>query len=552
MSPTRQIARANSMLSGMENHKAPSAGPRIIVPGGKMMPMASFGGGGGGFTGADRSSSSRGYVVFPQLDTRKEINAHNRTEIMRKARWGYNNDPFMKRCVDGIARHIGFMMFQPHTPDAEWNQLAKRVMMDIAMSRERFDRTAKHNFFSYQLQLGRLQLKDGGSLTAPVLGADGVTKVLCYEAHQIGDQIGKRGESDPRWFDGVLTDRQNKALAYRVLHPNDTDKSTILQAGQAFHFARYERPGQNRGMSALHPVVNAALDVREIQNDMTLAIKTRNLIGFYLGGRDGDEPKVKGSQAIQAAMKQYRRENASDGDTDPGEGDEDLAYEDVFGGGNIPAFGELEPKVLESAQPHENEMSFLNWKIRGMSNSLEFPPELLWDIGNLNGNTQRWLAADVQEVVEMRRMEMLIPFCQWWWFHTMGSLIALGPDNGGIRAPKIPKDQEGLIGWWSVDWIPPKKKTIDRGRDGKINLDERRALLRSLDNHFSEQQLDWTSEIDQWLEEIVHIKKTAADKGLSDDEAAMIVANLLSPPAGTAVADTGEKKPNTEAPEKAA
>lgn len=535
MAPTRSTARAHSLLSGMEKKGASSSGARIIVPGGKMMPMASFGGGGGGFTGADRGSSSRGYVVFPQLDTRKEVNAMNRTEIMRKARWGYNNDPFQKRCVDGIARHIGFMMFQPHTPDKEWNALAKRVMMDIAMSRERFDRTAKHNFFSYQLQLGRLQLKDGGSLTAPVLGDDGVTKVLCYEAHQIGDRITPRGDSDQGWFDGVLTDKQNKALAYRVLHPTDPQKSTVLKAGQSFYFARYERPGQNRGMSALHPIVNSALDVREIQNDMTLAIKTRNLIGFYLGGRDGDEPKLKGSQAVQAAMKQYRRENASDGDDIAGEGDEDLAYEDVFGGGNIPAFGELEPKVLESAQPHENEMAFLNWKIRGMANSLEFPPELLWDIGNLNGNTQRWLAADVQEVVEMRRMEMLIPFCQWWWFHTMGSLIALGPDNGGIRAPKIPKDQEGIIGWWTVDWIPPKKKTIDRGRDGKINLDERRALLRSLDNHFSEQQLDWTTEIDQWLEEVVAIKDLAKEKNFSDDEITLLVTNLLAPPAGTAI-----------------
>jgi hypothetical protein len=131
-------------------------------------------------------------------------------------------------------------------------------------------------------------------------------------------------------------------------------------------------------------------------------------------------------------------------------------------------------------------------------------------------------------------METTIPFCDWWWFHAIGAEIA----SGRLREPKVPKHLEGIVGWWTVDWIPPAKKTIDRGREGKLALDERRAMLRTFDEHYAEYQQDWSTEVSQWLDEIVTIKAMATEKNLSQAETDMIIANLLSPPAGTAIAPT--------------
>jgi len=499
------------------------------MPNGRIMPVSSFfgGGGGGGFSSGDRSSSSRGHIVFPTLDTSKEINPTNRTETMIKARWLYNNDPFAKRCADGYARMMGWMMFQPATPDRKWNALVKRLAMDAAMSPLQFDRSGKHNFFSYQVLLSRRVSVDGDMLSVPVVGKNGRTQVKCYEAHQIGNALQK---PDADFYDGVKTDRHKLALAYSILDSNDPKKRKILRAGQAHLSARYERAGQRRGMSAFHSVANAMLDVREVENDMTLGVKTRNNIALYFAPRDGkDAPTLKGSRGIQGRMKNYRREHS--GEAEEEEEDEILRYEEVFSGGNMPSFDDIEPKLLESAQPHENEMAFLDWKVRRTALGFDFAPELVSDLGNLNGNTQRWLAADTQEMLESRRMETLIPFCQWWWFHFIGAEIA----SGRLREPEIPEELRDHVGWWTVDFIPPKKKGIDRGREGKLAIDERRNLLRTLDEHYSELQKDWNVEIDQWLDEILAIQEMAEDKGLPQHQIDMIIANMLAPPQGTAM-----------------
>ena len=548
--PDRRHAALSRLaaVSGVAHRSgSDTGGPRIVGPDGRVAPLASYGfGTGGGFSGGDRVSSSRGHIIFPTLDTSREINTENRTEVLKKARWLYNNDPLCKRFADGFSRMLGWMMFKPRTPDAEWNIMVKRVALDLAMSPQRFDRSGKFNFFTYQLLLNRLHIRDCDALSLATTGRDGSTQVLCVEAHQIGSNADATRAADPLFFDGVRANRQGRHLQYSVLDPRDPKKPKVYQAGRESHLTcRYERGGQNRGMSAFHPIVNSMLDTREIENDITLGIKTRNMIGFYLAPRDGASgPQLKGAGGIQSAVKQYRREiSTSTGAGDPNEEEEEtFSYEDVFRGGNMTDFDDMEPKVLESAQPHENEMAFLNWRIRRASLGFDIAPELLWDIGTLNGNTQRWLAADAQEMLETRRMETLIPFCQWWWYHAIGAEIA----SGRLREPKIPANMEGIVGWWTVDWIPPAKKTIDRGREGKLALDERRAMLRTLDEHYAEYQQDWSDEASQWLDEIIEIQRMATEKGFSDDQVRTIVNNLLAPPAGTSVPDDGPATPDSD------
>lgn len=528
-----------SLLDSPESTGASARGPQIILPDGRVA-AGDMLWGGNSFEAANQSTS-RGYIFFPSLDTRHEINATNRTEVMRKVRWLYNNDPFSRRCINAIARMIGFCLPKPETPDREWNALAKRVYLDIKKSRNRFDRSGKYNFFSYQLNLNRLEIKDGDALTVPTLSKEGSTQMMCYEGHQVGNDLAARGREDQdQWFDGVRCDRHGKALAYRILHPGDPGKSKVVPNRSAHLFARYERPGQVRGISACAPMVNYAIDVREIQNDMGSGMKARQLIGFYLAAQQPDLPFGTGQQGMQNSLKKWKNTNTPNEGTGDTEQDETIPYEEVFQAGNMFRAEGYEPKVLESSQPHENEMAFLDWKIRMMALCFDIAPQMVWEIGQLNGNTQRWVSEDTQEMIDMRRMETLIPFCQWDWFMTIGAEI----ESGRLREPKIPQHLAPHVGWWTCEWIPTRRKTIDRGREGKLRIEERRALLQTFDSLYSEVQKDWTEETDQWLHEIDHIASRMKDMGWPDSRIEIVLANLLAPPPGTSLLDLNEDDPD--------
>lgn len=511
-----------------------------MMPDGSTQPMAAFGPA-GGFEGADNTSTKRGYIVFPQLDTRQEINTANRTEILRKSRWLYNNHGLAKRLIRGIARMVGYMAPKPATPDKEWNALAKRYYEAHRNSAAAFDRAGKYNFKSYQLNLNRLWLKDGDSVTLWVEGEAGQSQVKCFEGHQIGSDIMHRfsrpKSGGRQWNDGVLVGRDNEHQAYRVIHPDDPAKGQTIPANLAHMHTMFERPGQPRGIGCLHHAVNHMMDITEIVSDVKVGIKTANLLGFYLSSTDQDA-SLPGSKGIQQTLRMHKaRERKADG-TEGEDGDEKnddyVPYEDVFESGMIPKLPGWEAKVLHDARPNQNQVELLRWLVREVSLGLDISPEVVWDIGALNGNTSRMLAEDTQEVLDTIRMETLVPFCQRDWFNCIGAAVA----RGDLPMPKIPKQLDGIVGFWSVDWIPPKRKTIDRGREGRLNIEERKTLLRTLDQHYSEQQQDWTVETGQFLDEIETILDMAETKGWSEDRIQKLENMLLAPVQGAAVLDS--------------
>lgn len=516
-----------------------------IITDNGFLPLSALGGGGGGFDGATQFSHRRGYVVFPQLDTRKEINHTNRREILKKSRWLYNNHGTARRIVRGVARLIGAMSPKPITPDRKWNSLAKRYFKLKTETPQAFDASGKYGFRGYQLNLSRLWLKDGDSLTAYGLSEDGSPRVKCFEGHQIGDLMRDRfarikstrgRERAWQWFDGVLVGRDNQHGAYRVLHPDDPDKGKIIPANQAHLYTLFERPGQPRGIGALHHAVNHMLDLTEIVADVKLAIKNSAQIGYYLTGVT-DSPTQPGSRGIARDVRRVRipkHDDEGTADTDESEDEESVNIEDVFGASHIPKWAEWKPGVLADPRPHPNNVELMRWLIREVCLGLDFPPEIIWELGSLNGNVVRVLNEDCQESLDAHRVELNIPFCQRTWFNVIG----LGIATGELPEPEIPAHLEGLVGWWSVEWNPPPRKTIDRGREGRLAMEERSRFMRTLDRHFTETfQSDWSDETSQFLDEIEVILDMAEERKWPESRVRMLEAMLLASPPGTAAVD---------------
>src|SRR5688572_12013055 len=85
--------------------------------------QANMGGGMSSGYDAGNWSSRRGYVYYPTMDTREELQPFIRTEVNRKTRWLTKNVGFAKRCTSGVAHMIGSLSPRPFTDHKEWNKL---------------------------------------------------------------------------------------------------------------------------------------------------------------------------------------------------------------------------------------------------------------------------------------------------------------------------------------------------------------------------------------------------------------------------------------------
>ncbi len=116
--------------------------------------LASPLGGGSGFDGAN-TSSRRGYIYFPTLETRREVDSYTQLELMRRARWLKRNSGFTKRCINGIANMVGALMPRALTGDRAWNAAAEKLWRARAGSADVFDLSGRFNVNSYQTLLTR-------------------------------------------------------------------------------------------------------------------------------------------------------------------------------------------------------------------------------------------------------------------------------------------------------------------------------------------------------------------------------------------------------------
>lgn len=455
-----------------------------------------------GFAGA-ATTRSRGFIYFPELDTRKEINAYTRVELMRRARWMYANLGFVKRILNGIPSMVvgTGLQPQPFTDDKEWNDLALRAFERRASSKVTFDVASKFNFAESQRAVTRWRLRDGDCSVALTESQAKRAQFAFYEAHQMGDKA-----RDDGWLDGVKCDRLGGAIAYRLL--GDGDAYADIPARDLIFLCDYERAGQNRGLTCLHAAVNHLLDTTEIFSFLKQGIKSSNRVGYYLADKGGPQPNVAGQMG--------HRQQITTGDGNS------ITVEKVYGdGGEVPKVpGGKELRLLADNRPSPNTLGFVDYLLRDIAWGTGFSVDLLWNISALGGANTRFVMADAQGRIDEEQQWLVDNYCTRVWIYT----IAKEMKYGGLRRCTDPE-------WmFKIGWIPPARRTVDFGKDGKLHLEQMKQGMLTFRRFYGWHALRWKSEIDQWLDEKAYIKEGAAERGLT-------MADLYAGQAGIAKAD---------------
>jgi capsid protein len=470
-----------------------------------------------GFQGADAYNDARGYVYFPTLDTRRELDSFSRYELTRRSRFLYNNVGLIRRVINGISRMVVGRGIRPRpkTRDAKWNRLALADFNNTAGTAGVFDIGGRYNFFQAQRAFMRGKLKDGNAFSILAKTASGLPAMRLFESHQVGNGSNDfdawsgsaSNANGNQWIDGVLVNRSNRRIAYRIL--GDGDTTTSIDAADIIAFCDLERPGQVLGAPCTYHAINNTLDIAETIGFLKQGIKQASLIGYQV-------KNATRKPGLGGAVRKVR--------AGAGPGDE-IRVEEMFRGGKAV---ELEPgaelALLSDTRPHPNALGFFDYLIRDIAWGVGMSPEIIWDIAKLGGANTRFIIADAQEYVEEQQDELIEVFCKRYWVYQTAVKL-----NAGILPPC--EDPE----WWQCDWIRPRKLTVDRGKDGKLYIELQGRGMLSLERWYGEQGQDWEVETRQVLREKAWIKKLAASSGLSlQDIFSTVSANSIQAPPPTA------------------
>jgi|13_taG_2_1085334.scaffolds.fasta_scaffold00551_7 capsid protein len=449
---------------------------------------------------AAEQSERRGYVVWPTLDTGRELSGHDRLEVMRKARAGVANVGFMRRCETGVSRLIGTLTPQAASGDEEYDKRAEEAFWRRAEHPQAFDMAEEMNFMMWQGATKRAKVVDGDGLSVLMEGSEGGGRILFYGAHQIGDGQRRWNEKMPKNLrDGVFLTKFGGRAGFRVLSGNGKVKGTIPRERGVYHYS-LERPGRVRQVSGLAHAVSNVIDQIEILADTKHAVKLAALWGLWLEtSMEGD-----GGAQVSKDLKAYLGEGDAGGPPVPAGGDAQaqmIQMEKVLRGGK---FQGLNPgqsvKALQDTRPHPNTIALLSWMIRDVASGLKLHPEVLWDASKMSGPGMRYVMADTRRFIEDEQMD-LARDCKRIWMYFLAK---------EIQAGRLERPKEGAK-WWVSRWIPQADMTIDRGRDGKLDVERVEKNLKSRQAFWGEQGMDWKEAEEQVLREEIWREKKRAE-----------------------------------------
>lgn len=447
---------------------------------------------------AARHSTARGYVYWPTLDTRRELDEYSRLQLLKKARYLYTNVGFARRIINGLSNMVGYLTPQAQTGDAALNETLEAAFENVALNPSVFDARGRENFYDLQISLTRQRLRDGDCLIVLTEAPSGSARLMPYESHQIGNPSGTTDHTtgSREWIDGVKINKFGRHLAYRIIDPESTasrQTALTIDAVNAIYYADTERLGQVRAATALYHAVNNLLDTTEINAAVKLGIKTSQQFGLLVTDTEAAAPgSLREALTTTTTASGHR-----------------VSAESIFSAGG--EIAHLNPgqtvSTIHDSRPHPNQMALLDYLARDIAWGVGVSADLLWSIDRLGGANTRYILADAHRWISAEQDRLATRFCQRVWAY----VLAKEAKRGAITLP------DGLP-WWKVKWVRPERITVDRGRDGKLQIEQHRAGMLTLSSYYDELGLDWREEIKKLVEERSYIREVATAAGLDPSE----------------------------------
>ncbi len=417
-----------------------------------------------------------------------------RSELVRKSRYLEKNVGFLREIVDSMALYaIGDgIVPQPTGGDAAWQQQALAY----------FTRWSRHADIT-----GRFNLTDCTYLACRALDIDGELFVLkteedgqprlqLIEAHRIGSE----GEETGNMIDGVKLSPTGRPLSYRLL--SDDGSHRDIPARDVLHVYAPDSSSQVRGYPSLQHSINHMIDVGELLALEKHAVKD-----------NADVARVLKTARAEMDDKDFRLiPNA------PDNASSDAGFlQTILGGKLVKLQPDENLESFQSNRPSPTFTGFLDYLHRDSSLGL-LPYEFSADSSKIGGAGVRLIVAKADRRFSHRQRVLIERLLRPVWLYVIGHAITMG-------------DLPAVQDWTEVDWVTPRRITVDAGREAQQNREDVKLGLKTLSDHYAELGCDIRHEVETRAKEMALIRDTAARYGLNPQDLFQTLTDSPPPPA---------------------
>jgi capsid protein len=413
-------------------------------------------------------------------DARNELTPGVRAELVRKSRYMHKNSGFVRELVANMAIYStgDGIRVQAQSPDPVWNRAAEAY---FAMWSPRCEVTRRFSFEECQTLVCRGMDIDGEYFIHKTRDAQGEPRIQLIESHRVGDQFGSQ-----ETIDGVGLDAWGAPVFYRTLE--DNSKHRDLPAASVLHIHEPEWAGGVRSHPTIQHSINHVIDEMEL-----LAL---------------EKHAVKDNADVARILKTARGEIDDNGDFVVGgavgsESSDPVSLQRIVGGKLVALKPDESLDSFQSNRPSPTFTGFLEYLRRDSALGM-IPFEFAADSSKVGGAGVRLVVAKADRRFSFRQMILESRLIKPVWAYVIGDAIARG------FLPPVP-------GWWKISSVPPKRVTVDAGREAQQNRADVEMGLKTLSDHFNEQGADFGEEIERRASDAKLILDTAAKYGVPVD-----------------------------------
>lgn len=441
---------------------------------------------------AARHDISRSYRHAPTQDARFDVTQSERNVIVGKARDFEANNPTAQKLgsvfVDYVVGANGLPVM-PASSDLEWNKRAKAYFSNTAQF---IDLCSRQNFGVLQGQIAWRWFFDGEIFILKTRGqaADGkwFPRIQLIESHLIGTPPSLAKEEGKTIIDGVVIDKNGRPTGYWKKESSKSDQWRLIDAKDIIHVFEPSRPGEYRGLTFLHAVMNLLHDLDDIQK-LEMQCAKRNAVDAVI------IETATGEADMEESIRSGGESTGSDGKIRKSH------YEDVFGASARYMF--QGDKVHQNPGERPSATTIEHWNVVmsqicmgvGISKQLVYPYSIQGTIGRFDIDSCAVFFRSRSAVIQAAVREIFIYVVGW-----------------GIRAEKTLADPP--FDWTSVSIRPPQAPNADIGYKTNAVISMLEAGGTNFDLMYGPLGLDWQEEVTKLADQRKFIKELAASRGL--------------------------------------